>query len=157
MHLIRSLVVSAAMMLGAGAALAGGVNVENAWVRGTVAAQKATGAFMRLTAQADTRLVGASCPVAEVAEVHEMVMQNDVMKMRPLPALALPAGQAVDLKPGGYHIMLIGLKGSLEAGAMVPITLRFEAADGAVVEQVVEAPVRALTASGMGHGAMHAK
>ena len=69
MHLIRSLVVSAAMMLGAGAALAGGVNVENAWVRGTVAAQKATGAFMRLTARADTRLVGASCPVAEVAEV----------------------------------------------------------------------------------------
>jgi copper(I)-binding protein len=157
MRLIRSLVAAAGLMVVSGVVVAGGVSVEDAWVRGTVAAQKATGAFMRLTAEADTRLVGAQCPVADVTEVHEMVMENDVMKMRPLPTLALPAGQPVDLKPGGYHIMLIGLKGPLEEGAVVPITLRFAAADGSVAEQVVEAPVRALTAGGMGHGAMHGK
>jgi copper(I)-binding protein len=157
MRLIRTLFVSAGLVLMAGTVLAGEVSVEDAWIRGTVAAQKATGAFMRLTASDDTRLVGASCPAAELTEVHEMVMQNDVMKMRPLPVLALPAGQPVDLKPGGYHIMLIGLKAPLQEGATVPITLRFETAGGAVVEQVVDAPVKALTASGMGHGATHGK
>src|SRR5690606_21102671 len=88
------------------------IDVGNPWVRATVAQQKATGAFMQLTARADTRLVAAQSPVAGVVEIHEMVMDRDVMKMRAMPAgLALPAGQTVELKPGGYHVMLLDLKG----------------------------------------------
>ncbi len=131
------------------------VLVEKAWVRGTVAAQKATGAFMHLTAAADTTLVGASSPAASVTEVHEMLMTNDIMKMRPIDALALPPGQTVELKPGGYHIMLMGLKAPLAEGAIVPITLRLRGAEGEITEQRVDVPVRALTAGGMNHGAKH--
>ncbi|MBT0960943.1 copper chaperone PCu(A)C [Denitromonas iodatirespirans] len=136
------------------AACAGGVSVSDPWVRGTVAAQKATGAFMGLTASAPTRLVGASSPAAAQVEVHEMTMENDVMKMRPVAALDLPAGAKVDLKPGGYHIMLMGLAKPLSEGMTVPMTLTFEAADGARETVDVEAPVRALTAAPMKHG-MH--
>ncbi len=78
------------------------VEVKDAWVRATVAQQKATGAFMQLTAQTDTRVVQASSPIAGVVEIHEMAMDKDVMKMRAVPALALPAGKTVELKPGGF-------------------------------------------------------
>ncbi len=135
-------------------AWAGEVQVMGAWVRGTVAAQKATGAFMTLTAPADMRLVGASCPAASVAEVHEMKMEGDIMKMRPINVLNLPAGEPVELKPGGYHIMLMGLKAPLAEGDQVDITLQLETADGGLVEQTVAAPVRALAAGGMTHGQM---
>jgi copper(I)-binding protein len=78
------------------------VKVDDAWVRGTVAQQKATGAFMRLTPEKNARLVAASSPVAGVVEIHEMAMENDVMKMRQIPGLDLAAGRTMDLKPGGY-------------------------------------------------------
>lgn len=134
---------------------AGDVGVAGAWVRGTVAAQKATGAFMTLTAPADARLVGASSPVAGVVEVHEMKMEGDLMKMRPIGALSLPAGQPVELKPGGYHIMLMDLKAPLSEGEQVPLTLKFEGADGVSTTQTIEAPVKALASGGsMSHGAM---
>ena len=74
------------------------------------AGPKATGAFMRLTAAQATSLVRAESPAAGVTEVHEMKMDGDVMKMRAVPSLALPAGKAVELKPGGYHVMLMDLK-----------------------------------------------
>jgi len=130
------------------------VNVAGAWVRGTVAAQKATGAFMTLTAPSDMRLVGASSPVAGVTEVHEMKMEGELMKMRPIDGLDLPAGESVELKPGGYHIMLMGLKAPLQEGQQVPITLKLQDAGGKVSEQQLDAPVRALAAGGMQHGQM---
>lgn len=105
------------------------VKVEDAWVRGTVAQQTATGAFMRLTAAQNTRLVGASSPVAGVVEVHEMAMDKDVMRMRAVPVLELAAGRTVELKPGGLHVMLMDLKRPLQVGEAVPLTLVFE--DGA--------------------------
>lgn len=74
-------------------------NVTNAWVRGTVAQQKATGAFMQIVSQQGDRLVQASSPVAGVVEIHEMVMENNVMKMWAIPGLDLPAAKAVELKP----------------------------------------------------------
>jgi len=137
-----------------GLAWAEDVGVAGAWVRGTVTAQKATGAFMTLTAPADMRLVGASSPVAGVTEVHEMKMEGDLMTMRPIDGLNLPAGAPVELKPGGYHIMLMGLKGPLAEGEQVSITLKLESADGLVSEQVVEAPVHALASGAMPHGQM---
>ncbi|MHA7598308.1 copper chaperone PCu(A)C [Alicycliphilus sp. T452] len=131
------------------------VGVQDAWVRATVPQQKATGAFMRLTAAQDMRLVGASSPVAGVTEVHEMKLVDNVMKMRAIPALDLPAGQAVELKPGGYHIMLLDLKQPVVQGGTVPLTLVFEGKDGQRQTQELQAPVRALGAAAApatGHG-----
>lgn len=106
------------------------VKVDDPWVRATVAPQKATGAFMQLTSAAPAKVVAASSPVAGVVEIHEMKMDDGVMKMRAVEALPLPAGQAVALKPGSYHVMLMQLKGPIKAGETVPLTLTVEAADG---------------------------
>ncbi|MGE8374764.1 MAG: copper chaperone PCu(A)C [Diaphorobacter nitroreducens] len=152
-----SRIAIAATLLVAGAAHAQ-VTVQDAWVRATVPQQKATGAFMRLTAAQDARLVSASSPVAGVTEVHEMKLVDNVMKMRPLPALDLPAGQVVELKPGGYHIMLLDLKQPVAQGSTVPLTLVFEAKDGQRTTQELQAPVRAVSATAapaMGHGKPH--
>jgi len=129
------------------------VSVKDPWVRGTVPQQKATGAFMQLTSTQDARLVSASSPVAGVVEIHEMKMQDGVMRMRPIAALELPANQHVELKPGGYHVMLMDLKKPLAAGESVPLTLTFETRDGKTSSLDLQAPVRALTASS--GGAMH--
>lgn len=131
------------------------VTVAEPWVRATVAQQKATGAFMTLTSIADARLVSASSPAAGVVEVHEMAMEGDVMKMRAVPAVNLPAGKAVDLKPGGYHIMLMGLKQPLKAGETVPVTLVIEGKDQKRETIEVQAPVRALGGMKMEHKMEH--
>jgi copper(I)-binding protein len=112
------------------AAQSAAVKVEGAWARATVQGQKGTGAFMNITAKQGTRLVGVSSPVAGVAEVHEMKMENDIMKMRAVPSRDLPAGQIVSLKPGGYHVMLMDLKAPLAKDSTVPMTLRFKDAKG---------------------------
>lgn len=127
------------------------VQVEDPWVRGMVEAQKTTGAFMRLTSAQTLKLVGASSPAAGVVEVHRTSMEGGVMRMRRVEALELPAGQAVELKPGGYHVMLMQVKTPLKAGQTVPITLEFEA-NGKRESVTVQAPVRALGAPAHGHG-----
>ncbi len=124
------------------------VKVEDAWVRATVAAQKATGAFMRLTPSAHARLVAVESPVAGVTEIHEMAMDNNVMRMRAVKGLDLAAGRTTELKPGGYHVMLLDLKQPVQAGQAVPITLVFEDAAKQRFSQTVQAPVQAL---GAGH------
>ena len=124
------LVVALTVATGLAAAQTAAVKVEGAWARATVQGQKGTGAFMNLTAKEGTRLVGVSSPAAGVAEVHEMKMENDIMKMRPVPSLDLPAGQTVQLKPGGYHVMLMDLKAPLANSSTVPVTLRFKNAKG---------------------------
>lgn len=120
------------------------VAVADAWVRGTVAGQSATGAFMRITAGTDMALVAAASPVAKVVEVHEMKMEGGVMKMSAIERLPLPANRTVELAPGGYHVMLMGLAHPLKEGETVPIALTF--ADKAGKKQTVEvkAPVRPL-------------
>ena len=119
------------------------VQVKDAWVRSTVAGQKGSGAFMTVTAQTALRLVGVSSPMAGIAEVHEMKMDGDVMKMRPVPALDLPAGKAVQLKPGGYHVMLMDLKQPLVNGSTLPLSLRFEDAKGHESRVELKLPVAA--------------
>jgi len=148
---MKNLVIAAMMALTSAAWAQTTVKVEDAWVRGTVAQQQATGAFMRLTASQNARLVEASSPVAGVTEVHEMAMDNDVMRMRQIQGLPLAAGQTVELKPGGFHVMLMDLKQTLQAGQNVPITLVFEDANQNRFTQQIQAPVRALGA-GHGHG-----
>jgi copper(I)-binding protein len=124
--------------------------VKDAWVRGTVAGQKATGMFGQVTSTAGGKLVAASSPVAGVVEIHEMVMDGNVMKMRAIAGLELPAGKAVELKPGGYHVMLMDLKQELKAGDAVPVTLVIEAAGGKRESVELKAPVKAL-ADASGH------
>ncbi|MCJ0764675.1 copper chaperone PCu(A)C [Variovorax terrae] len=118
-----------------------GITVDGAWARASVQGQKASGAFMKLTSKEATRLVAVSTPVAGVAEVHEMKMEGDVMKMRALPGLDLPAGQTVELKPGGYHVMLMDLKAPLAKGTSVPLTLTFKDAKGADSKLEIQVPV----------------
>lgn len=133
------------------------VKVDEPWVRGTVAQQKATGAFMRLTPEKNARLVAASSPVAGVTEIHEMAMEKDVMKMRQIPGLDLAAGKATELKPGGYHVMLMDLKQQIKAGDTVPITLVFEDDAKQRFTQEIKAPVKALGSTmpmQHGHGDM---
>lgn len=117
------------------------VEVKDAWVRTTVPGQKATGAFMTISAKDGAQLVGASSPVAGVTEVHEMKMEGDIMKMRPAPALDIPAGKTLVLKPGGYHVMLLDLKAPLAKGSSVPLTLVFKDAKGAESKVELKVPV----------------
>ena len=145
--LLRSLWLLAA--IGSASAWAQ-VKIDNAWARATVQGQKATGAFMKITAPQATRLVGVSTPVAGVAEVHEMKMDGGVMKMRAMPALELPANQTVELKPGGYHLMLMDLKAPLAKDSSVALTLTFKDAKGTETRQQVSVPVT----TGMPQGAM---
>ena len=126
------------------------VTIHAPWVRGTVPMQQASGAFMQLSADKTTRLVAAQSPVAKVAELHEMVMDNNVMKMRQIPGLDIVPGSTLDLKPGGFHIMLIELKQQLKGGDMVPITLVFEDTQTKKqFTQEVQAPVTALGGDNM--------
>ncbi len=120
------------------------VTVSGAWVRGTVPGQKATGAFMQLSSPADATLVGAASPIAKVVEVHEMKKEGDVMKMKAIDRLPLPAGKPVELKPGGYHVMLFDLTQPLSDGDAVPLTLTFEDKDGKKSTVMVKAAVRGL-------------
>jgi periplasmic copper chaperone A len=128
------------------------VKVESAWARATVQGQKATGAFMKLTAPQATRLVSVSTPVAGVAEIHEMKMDGGVMKMRAVPALDLPAHQAVELKPGSYHLMLMDLKAPLMKDSSVALTLVFKDAKGGETRQQVSVPVNTGMPQGHPHG-----
>lgn len=122
--------------------------VEGAWVRSSVPGQQGTGAFMKLTASEPMQLVGVSTPVAGVAEVHEMKMDGNVMKMRAVGKLDLPARRTVELKPGGYHLMLQDLKQPLVLGSTVPLTLLFRNAEGVESKLELKVPVAVQAPSG---------
>ena len=135
-------------------AYAQSVDVKGAWVRTAVPGQKATGAFMALTAKDGAKLVSAASPVAGVVEVHEMKMDGDIMRMRALSGgLDLPAGKTVELKPGGYHVMLMDLKAALPKDTTVPLTLVFKDAKGVESKMELTVPVAAM-APGAKMGAM---
>jgi len=144
----------AALAAGSAFAQTAAVKVEGAWARASVPGQKGTGAFMKLTAKDGAKLVGASSPAAGVTEVHEMKMEGDVMKMRAVPALELPAGKPVELKPGGYHVMLLDLKAPLAKDTVVPITLVFKDSKGAESRLELKVPVSATAPAQAGAAAM---
>jgi len=110
------------------------VKVEGAWARPTVPGQQGGGGFVTLTSAAGDRLVGGSTPLAQRFELHTMAMKGDVMQMRQVDAIALPAGKPIKLEPGGLHVMFIGLKQPLALGSKVPVTLKFEKAGEVLVE-----------------------
>lgn len=150
---LKEKVMKLKCLIAAGAFVASGafaqnINISDGWVRATVQGQKATGAFMKLTAKDGAKLVSGSSPAAGVVEIHEMKMDKDVMKMAALPnGLDLPAGKTVELKPGSYHVMLMDLKAPLAADSTVPMTLTFQDAKGNKTTQELKLPVKAMMAS----------
>jgi copper(I)-binding protein len=133
---------------------ASGISIEHVWARASAGTATTGAAYLTVT---DTgrpdRLVGASTPAATSAQLHETIHDNGVMKMRPVAAVELAPGKPVTFSPGGYHVMLIGLKAPLKAGDSVPLTLNFEHAQPITVTIQIEAvgKVEAMGASGMEH------
>jgi len=140
---MRGLACAMVLVLFAGAAHAA-VTATDAWVRGTVPAQKTTGAFVTLTSSAEAKLVAVSTPAAKSVEIHASEEKGGVMHMHELDAVALPAGKRVEFKPGSFHIMLVGLTRALAAGEYVPLTLIIEEAGGKRTRLEVRAEVRPL-------------
>jgi periplasmic copper chaperone A len=120
------------------------VTATDAWVRGTVAAQKTTGAFLTLESTEDAKLVGVSTPAAKSAEIHESRQTQGRVQMNEVDEVPLPAGKRVELKPGGYHVMLVDLARPLGEGDNVPLTLTIEDKRGKRTQLEVRAPVRPL-------------
>jgi hypothetical protein len=117
------------------------VTAVGVWARASVQGQRSSGAFMTLTASEPVTLVGIATPVAGIAGVHEMKMEGDVMRMRPVQALDLPANKPVQLAPGGYHLMLQELKAPLKADTTIPLTLTFRTAKGEQRQLALQVPV----------------
>lgn len=127
------------------------VQASDAWARASAGAATTGAAYVSLTAGQDDRLVSVSTPAAKTAEVHESTSEGGVMRMRPVTGgVALPAGKAVALSPGGYHIMMFGLQHPLKAGERFPLTLTFAHA----APMTVTATVRPIGAAAMGGSSM---
>lgn len=133
----------AALLLSANV-YAGDIQVEGAWARATAPGQDAGMADVTITSKQAATLVGFSTPAAKTAELHTMVHENGVMKMRQVKSIELPAGKRVNLVEGGYHLMLIGLKAPLKAGETVPLTLDVKVANK-VVKVQTKAEVKPIT------------
>src|SRR5215831_4060911 len=118
----------------------GQLEVNNAWARATAGKADTGAAYVAIQSPTADRLVSLSSPVAKKSELHTMSMQGMVMKMRPLSELNIPAGRSVTLKPGGEHIMLLGLNQPLREGQPFPLTLNFEKAGPHTVNVNVEKP-----------------
>jgi copper(I)-binding protein len=131
----------AAMLLSA-SVYAGDIQVEGAWARATAPGQDAGMADVTITSKQAATLVGVSSPVSKTAELHTMVHENGMMKMREVKSIELPAGKRVNLGEGGYHLMLIGLKAPLKAGESVPLTLNIKVANKKTVKVKTKAEVK---------------
>jgi copper(I)-binding protein len=133
-----------ALFLAASSLANAAVTAKDAWVRGTVPAQKTTGAFVTLESSEEAKVVGVKSPAAKTAEIHSSDMKDGVMHMHAVESLSLPAGKRVELQPGGYHVMLIGLAKALGEGDTVPLTFTIEDPKGKRTTLEVKASVRPL-------------
>lgn len=149
MNITRRTLFGCTMLLAAGTAApavaaheftAGDLRIGHPWSRAAGANTNGAG-FMsiRNAGSQPDRLLSASTPAARVVELHTHIREGDVMRMRPVTDIPVPAGQTVHLRPGGLHLMLIGLTGPLNRGASVPLTLRFERAGEVQVTLDIEA------------------
>lgn len=140
-------------MLGLAGYACAQTQVEDAWVRASVAGQQSTGAFMTVTASSDSKLISAQSPAAKTVQIHQSSMKNDVMSMQAVESVPLPAGKAVAFNSDSYHVMLIDLVAQVKEGDKVPLVLTVEHDDGKKEVINLEAPVRALNM--MDHSKMH--
>jgi copper(I)-binding protein len=124
----------------------GSIKVDHAYTRATVPGQQVAGGFMKIENKGNgaDQLVSASSPVAGEVQLHEMAMEGNVMKMRQVKDIAVPAGGSVELKPGGLHLMFMNIKAPLAAGESVPVKLKFAKAG----EVEVKMPVNAMGQAG---------
>ena len=134
-----------AMSIAFAASAAAQVTVREPWIRATVPAAQATGAFMELVSKQDARLVEVRSPAAGIIEIHQMSMQGDRMMMSAVESLDLPAGKPVALASGGYHIMMMDLKRQMKAGDTVPMTLVIEQKGKKRETVEVQVPVKPLS------------
>ena len=141
---MRARLPIAALVIIAATNAAADVVVTRAWVRGTVPGQQTTGAFMTLRSTEPAKLVGVSSPVAEIAEMHTSEQSGGVMRMHAVDAIGLPAGKTVELRPGGFHVMLIDLRKPVRAGDRVPLVLEVQDAKRRLHRITVQADVRPL-------------
>src|SRR3989442_1741534 len=138
--LARPLAFAACLIAGAAMAQSSQVELKDAWARATPGKGENGAAYLTIVSPGGDRLVSVSTRVAKKAELHTMTTEGGVMKMRPLAGLDVPAGEPVTLKPGGAHIMLMGLNQPLQAGQSFPLTLAFEKAGQREVTVAVEKP-----------------
>jgi len=147
---MKTTILAATLALAAAPATAQ-VTVSDAWVRATAPGQTVAGAYMQVTSKQAAALIGAASPAAKTTELHTMSMDGGVMKMRPVAKIELPAGKPVELKSGGYHVMLIDIAHPLAAGETVPLTLKVRNADGKEQSIEVKAVVRDMMSMGGHH------
>jgi copper(I)-binding protein len=133
-----------ALSLAASTVASAAVTAKDAWVRGTVPAQQSTGAFVTLQSSEDAKVVGVKSPAAKSAEIHASTSANGMMHMHAVGELPLPAGKRVELQPGGYHVMLVGLAKPLAEGDEVPLVFTIVDARGKRSTLEVKASVRPL-------------
>ena len=146
---VLSATLAVATLLAGGTAHAGDIAVQDPWARASAGMARAGAAFMTIENQGQAdRLVAASADVSATVELHTHIQDGDVMRMRRVDAIDVPADGMVHLKPGGLHVMFIGLKAPLGEGTTFPLTLRFEKAG----EMTVQVPVKKAGAMGPGHG-----
>jgi len=117
------------------------VSISDAYTRATVSGQKVAGGFLKIQnkGNAPDQLISASSPSAGDVQLHEMAMEGNVMKMRQVKDIVVPANGSVELKPGGYHLMFLDLKGPFVAGETVPVKLKFSKAGDVEVKLPVNA------------------
>ena len=139
--------LSAALLLVASLPATAQVTVADAWARATVGNHKTAYAFLTVTSAKDAKLVGVTSPAAKFVEVHEMKMDGNVMRMRAVDYLPLPAGKPVSLDPSGYHIMLLNTAKPLKEGDTVPLTLIVADPAGKTQKIDAQAIVRPATAT----------
>ena len=119
----------------------GSIKIENAYTRATAPGQQVAGGFLKIENKgAADQLISASSPVAGEVQLHEMAMEGNVMKMRQVKDIAVPANGTVELKPGGLHLMFMNIKAPLAAGESVPVKLKFAKAG----EVEIKVPVNAM-------------
>jgi copper(I)-binding protein len=154
-RLLKNLAPSLMLALLTGFSLhaAAQTTVDDAWVRATVPQQASTGAFMRITSTTDSTLVSVKSPVAAIVQIHASSMVNDVMSMKEVSGVELPAGKAVEIEPSGFHIMLINLTGQVREGDQVPLTLTVKNTKGE--QEVIEVKAEARALNAPEHGGMH--
>jgi len=130
------------------------VVVKSPWARSTVPGQSVGGAYMKIESTSPVSLVGVSSPAAKQVEIHESSMDGGVMRMRAVRKLDIGPGKSVEMKPGGYHIMLMDLVKPLKKGSTVPLRLTFEQAGKPAQTIDVKAEVRDVMVGG---ASMHMK
>jgi periplasmic copper chaperone A len=137
---LRLFAIAATLAATMSAALAqtGQIEITNAWARATPGGATTGAAYLTIVSPVADRLVGASSPVAKSTQLHSMTMQGTIMRMRQVDGIDLPAGKPVTLKPGGLHLMLVGLNAPLKAGQNFPLTLTFKNAGSKEVTVAVE-------------------